>query len=221
MPLCGNGLGANVRGGTVVAFLIGMLTDRIVIFVSGTEQGGKYLENTWPLASCPRKDYQCFFWPTTPCTVTQDEIGSAHVLTPGEYRGLMRKGKIPKNINHHKVWTFNSQFMPGTDLPSGASKRIYDYAQTLISAVPEADNPEYVALLKKAAESILERDNDIDGYNYAARNLKVHHALVFYSMRPNPRNAHELDRIMKDIIPKDFDPETAFGLPVRGTYMFA
>jgi len=218
MPLAGNGLGANVRGGTVVAFLIGLLTNRIVIFVNNAEQGGDYLESEWPLVSCPRMDYQCFFWPTTPCTLTQDEIGNAYVLTPGEYRGLLRRGVIPKDIDHHKVWTFNSQFLPVTDLPGGSSRRIYDYAQTLISAVPEADNPEYVAMLKKAAETILVRDDDIDGYNYAARSLKVHHALVFYSMRPNPRSASELDSIMNDIIPKDFEPESAFGLPIRGTY---
>jgi hypothetical protein len=217
MPLSGNGLGANVRTGMVLALLLGLISERVVIFVNNAMKGDRYLKTAWPLASCPRKDYQCFFWATTPCTVTQDEIENAYGLTQPEYRSLMYRNKRPESIEHHKVWIFHSRFMPILDLPKMAAKTLYQHALTLISAVPEAENPEYVALLKRAAEAIRAHDAPRDGYNYAAASMKVQHALAFYSMRPNPRNAHELDRILTDIIPSDFQPDTSVGLPIRGT----
>lgn len=217
MPLCGNGLGSNVRGGMVLALLMGLISDRIVVFVNNAKRGNAFLQSKWPLASCPRKDYQCFFWATTPCTLTQEEIHKAYSLTKLEYKELMKRNKRPKNIDHHKVWTFNSQFMPLVVLPGRAAETLYQYARKLIAAVPEATNPGYAALLKKAAETILVADPPRDGYSYAGATMKVHHALAFYSMRPNPRNAHELDRIVTDIIPSNFRPENSVGLPIRGS----
>jgi hypothetical protein len=218
MPLCGNGLGANVRGGMVVALLMGLITDRIVLFVNNAKEGNSYLRSNWLLASCPRKDYQCFFWATSPCTVTQDELKNAYSLGQPEYRDIMKKNKRPKSIEHHKVWTFNSQFMPVSGLPDHAAETLYQYALTMIASVPEAENPEYVKLLKRAAETIRTADNPRDGYNYAAANMKVHHALTFYSMRPNPRYTDELNQIMSHIIPSNFQPENSVGLPIRGKF---
>ena len=68
VPLGGNGLGAHVRGAMVQAFIMGLISDRIVLFVNNAPKGNKYLKGPWLLASCPqRKDYQCFFMPTSPC----------------------------------------------------------------------------------------------------------------------------------------------------------
>jgi hypothetical protein len=217
MPLCGNGLGANVRGGMVLALLMGLVSNRVVLFTSGAQQGSEYLRNPWPLASCPRRDYQCFFWAASPCTVTQDEIGNAHVLTRPQYRSLVKKGRIPQDIDHHKVWTFNSQFMPPTWMPPSALSLLHAYATKLIDAVPQDQYPVYVDLLTQAANSILADDEPRIGYDYAAANVKVSHALSFYSTRPNPSHAQKLNEIMDEIVPKDLDPEKSMGLPIRGT----
>lgn len=216
MPLSGNGLGANVRGGMVVAMLMGLVSDRIVIFVNKAAGGSKFLKSAWQLASCPRKDYQCFFWPTTPCTLTQNEIDNAYELTRAEYRKLMKESKEVKPIEHHKVWYFKPHFTPLVSLPTRAAETLYQHALSLISAVSETENPEYVTLLKGAAEAIRTNDDPREGYNYAAASLKVHHAISFYSMRPNPHNAHKLDRILSDIIPSSFQSDTSVGLPIRG-----
>lgn len=215
--LSGIGLGANVRAGMVVALLVGLISDRIVIFVNNAARGVKHLKGAWPLASCPRKDYQCFFWPTTPCTLTFDEIDNAYELTRIEYRKLTKENKELKSIEHHKVWYFQLPFTPLISLPTKAAEALYKHALTLISAVSETENPQYVAFLRVAAEAIRTYDGPRAGYNYAAASLKVHHALSFYSMRPNPRMAHELDRYLTDIIPRNFTPETSVGLPIRGT----
>jgi hypothetical protein len=220
MPLGGNGLGSNVRGGMVVAFLIGLSTDRIVLFVNNARGANHNLHKKWSLASCPRHDYQCFFWPTSPCTLTNDEINSAYALTQDDYRKFMKKDDQLKHIEQHKVWSFNTPFLPVIHLPTYAGERLYQHAITLISAISKEEFPIYHTLLMEAAETIRVADTLRDGYNYAAANTKVQHALAFYSMRPNPRSAHQLDQILDHIIPETFPPETSIGLPIRGMYLF-
>ena len=220
MPLGGNGLGSNVRGGMVVGLLIGLITDRIVLFVNNVKGASYYMDKTWSLASCPRKDYQCFFWPTSPCTVTHDDIKNAYALTRDDYRKVIKENDQLKHIAEHKVWAFNTPFLPVVTLPTHAADTLYQHAITLIAAVSKENHPNYHSLLMQAAETIRIPDEFRKGYNYAAANMKVQHALGFYAMRPNPRNAHELDLILNDIIPKTFPPETSIGLPIRGTTVF-
>jgi hypothetical protein len=216
MPLGGNGLGSNVRGGMIVALLMGLSSDRIVLFVNNAKKSDSNMKKTWTLASCPRRDYQCFFWPTSPCTLTDDEINDAHVLSREDYRKIIKKDVPLNEIAHHKVWAFNTPFMPVTGLPKHAAETLYRHSLVLISAVSEERYPNYYKLLMEAAESIRVKDDPRPGYDYAAANAKVQHALAFYSMRPNPRSAHELDQILHNIIPKSFPPETSIGLPIRG-----
>jgi hypothetical protein len=217
MPLGGNGLGSNVRGGMVVGLLIGLITDRIVLFVNDVKGASYYMDKPWSLASCPRKDYQCFFWPTSPCTVTHEEIKKAYALTRDDYRKVIKGNDQLKHIEEHKVWAFNTPFLPVVTLPKHAADTLYQHAITLIAAVSKEQYPTYHSLLMEAAATIRIPDDARPGYNYAAANTKVQHALAFYAMRPNPRNAHELDLILNHIIPKTFPPETSIGLPIRGT----
>ena len=218
MPLGGNGLGSNVRGGMVVGLLIGLITDRVVLFVNNVKGAGYHMDKIWSLASCPRKDYQCFFWPTSPCTITHDEIKNAHALTRDDYRKVIKGNDQLKYIEQHKVWVFNTPFLPVVSLPTHAAETLYQHAMTMITAVSKKKHPRYHALLMEAVETIRVPDELRKGYNYAAANTKVQHALAFYAMRPNPQYAHELDLILKDIIPETFPPETSIGLPIRGTY---
>ena len=216
LGLSGNGLGANVRGGMVLAYLLGLLSNRVVLFVNKAEKGGKYLQEPWALASCPREDYQCFFMPPSPCTLTDDEIQHAHQLTPPEFRQLMRFGGKARSISHHKVWSFTSPFIPITNMPQDAMKLLYKYSMKLISAVPQSTYPDYVEMLKTAAKTIKVKDSPRNGYDYAAASYKMHHALGFYSMRPNPTSARKLEDIMKEVIPPSIEADSSIGLPIRG-----
>jgi hypothetical protein len=202
----------------VVGLLIGLSTDRIVLFVNNVSSSSQSMKKPWSLASCPRKDYQCFFWPTSPCTITNDDIAKAYTLTRDDYRKVVKENDQLKHIDHHKVWAFNTPFLPVVSLPKHAGEKLYQHALTLISAITKDERPRYHSLLMEAAKSIREVDELRRGYNYAAANTKVQHALAFYAMRPNPTNAHKLDRILTDIIPKTFPPETSIGLPIRGTW---
>jgi hypothetical protein len=193
------------------------VTNRIVLFVNNAEQGNDYLRLPWPLASCDRFDYQCFFMPPTPCTVTQDEIANAYQVTNKDFRAIMKRNSILPEAAHHKVWTFNSQFVPITYFPRKAMQMLQKHAEKLVAAVPKYKYPGYVKLLKEAAATIGKKDDHRDGYNYAAASFKVHHALTLYSLRPNPTSAQKLAEVMIDIIPKDLDPERAVGLPIRAS----
>jgi hypothetical protein len=217
MALSGNGLGANVRTGMMPALLIGLMTNRIVVFVNNAKQGQDTLRRPWPLASCSRRDSQCFFWPTTPCALTEDEIKNAHVLSDGDARGLIQREALPKpDVLGAKVWHYKPMLIPVDRVPSRATERLSKYAMELISAVNESQHPEYVALLRKAANTIRGADDRRQGYHYAAASFKLQHALTMYAMRPNPTSLRKLDDILTEVIPMNLDPETSFGLPVRG-----
>jgi hypothetical protein len=217
MALSGNGLGANVRTGMMPALLIGLMTNRIVIFVNNAKQGQDMLRRPWPLASCKRRDAQCFFWPTTPCTLTEDEIKNAHVLSDGDARGLIQREALPKpDVLDAKVWHYRPMLIPVDRVPSRATETLCKYAMELISEVNESQHPEYVALLRKAANAIRGADDRRQGYHYAAASFKLQHALTMYAMRPNPTSLRKLNDILMEVIPSNLDPETSFGLPVRG-----
>lgn len=218
MGLGGNGLGANVRGGMVPALAIGLMTDRVVVFVNNANVGPKHVQEPWALASCPRRDYQCFFLPLTPCTLTQEDIANAYTLSVDESNGLTRKNVLPdSSLNKHKVWRFQSSSMPISTFLKVAADSLHKYATDFIAALPASTQTENIAVLQKAAEAIRIEDDHRQGYHYTAASNKIQHALTLYSMRPNPSNAAKLDNIMNDITPYDFDPEMAVGLPVRGT----
>ena len=216
MELSGNGLGANVRTGMVPAYLVGLVSNRVVLFVNKGGKEGKYLRKQWALASCPREDYQCFFMPPSPCTLTDDEIENAHQLGRKESRQLMRFGREIPSISHHKVWSFPNPSVPAVDQLQDAMELLYNYSMKLISAVPESAYPDYVEMLKTAAMTIKAADSPRKGYNYAAASHKVHHALTFYSMRPNPTSARKLEDIMEEVIPSSIEADTSIGLPIRG-----
>ena len=221
VPLGGNGLGANVRGAMVPAYLMGLTSNRIVLFVNNAPLGDEYLSEPWILASCPRRDYQCFFMPNSPCTLTDDEIASAYRLDRMQLRKLTQLSMYIKAAEGNRVWRFNSQFFPTEKIGHRAVTKLQEYARILVDAVPDtADNANFIALLNMAVESISSVNERREGtYNFAARWNKVYHALTMYSMRPNPSSAADLDKIMLEIVPNDLNPEMAFGLPVRGTFL--
>lgn len=75
-----------------------------------------------------------------------------------------------------------------------------------------------IQTLKKAAKLILveEPDDPSRPYVYIGGKSKVNHAAVFYTMRPHPVYSKIIDKNLEKIFPKDFNPENALGLPIRG-----
>jgi hypothetical protein len=219
MALGGNGLGANVRGGMVPAMMLGLMTNRVVLFMNNIQatNATQYMQSPWPLASCPRKDYQCFFWPISPCVLTEDDVDNAYQLSFPESRKLVKRSEIPEHAQHFKVWVWSTTSQPISGFHQESADILYTYAQTLVSNVQsESESTEYLDLLNRAVELVRSEDVLRDGYHYAAASYKIQHAAAIYTMRPHPVMSQKLHDIVSEIMPPDLNPDHAVGLPVRG-----
>jgi hypothetical protein len=210
--LSNNGLGANIRSGATTLLIAGLITDRIVLFVNNAPKGHK----PWDLASCDRRDAQCFFLPSSPCTITHKDVKDAYLLKKPEQRALLKKGELPKEHMDNKVWAVQLSFVPILKTPKHLSVSLHNYSKSLIDEVPETDPR--LPVLKLAMDHLLDEELPRSGYNFAAANLKLNHALNFYAMRPNFEYSAKMEKILEEIIPDDFDAENSFGLPIRGEF---
>jgi len=218
VPLKPHGLGANVRTGIVPALMAGLVTNRVVVLVNDSPTGHDDVRKAWPLASCDRKDAQCSFLPLSPCTLSLDDIENAHVFTNrGDFRRVLKQGRIPPDMakfNDKKVWLFRKATGHTVQLPEIAVERLQNYSRSLVSHVTDERRP----ILDQAIERMGEEDPPREGLNFVMANLKVHHALVFYSIRPNRDVSSRLNHIQNTILGNGFDSSQSVGLPVRGTY---
>jgi hypothetical protein len=221
MSLHQSGLGANIRTGVVPAMMLGLMTDRVVLVMNNVpksvEVPNRRLHDNWPLVSCPRQDFQCFFWPTSPCVLTEDDITTAYALNISESRGL-RDNVIPNYADHHKVWIWDTELLPMDGYHSPSAEKLYDIAQQMVTRVPESIGSHYKNLLSKAVEQIRVDDGVREGFNHLNSRSKVQHTFTIYSLRPLPQVSKMLEAKLFDIIPDNFNPAYSIGLPVRGLY---
>jgi hypothetical protein len=212
------GLGAVMRLGVVNGLMAGIATNRTVLIINNAPFGPKFLTQEWPLASCPRKDMQCFYLPTTPCTLTEEELRDAKQLERGETRQVFRMGEIPKHLMDERVLLMDivlrPQRTPPTFRPVLQEIVMTHLIDPLVREHP--DDPR-IPMFRKAADSVLVMEPEDGSYYYFGSISKASHALVFYAMRPNLHYAQKLDHIMKQTIPKNFDPDLALGIPIRAS----
>ena len=214
------GLGANVRSGIVPALMLGLMTDRIVLLTNNIPESVPVpiykLHESWPLASCPREDFQCFFWPTSPCVLTEEDITNAYALNTSESRDL-HDGIIPHYADHQKVWFWDTDLLPIHDYHAPSADKLYAYAQQLLSRQPEWMRSEYKDVLQQAVEYIRNDDGIREGFQFTNSRSKIQHTLTIYALRPLPHLAKMLETQLRDIIPDNFNPNYSIGLPVRGS----
>jgi hypothetical protein len=214
--LVGDELGTNVRGSMVPALVMGLVTNRVVLFVNNALHG---VTEPWPLASCPRQDYQCFFMPTSPCVLTQQDIQDAYTLTSKEAHNLLYKEQLPdSSLDQHKVWRYESTSTPVDHVAKLAAEALFQRAVELITLTSDPNSPSpHTALLRRAAETIRTPDAPRVGYHYAAASHRIQHTLALYATRPNPSSTQKLNDMVANLVPHDFDPETSVGVHIRGT----
>jgi hypothetical protein len=228
--VAGAGLGASVRIGAVNSLLMGIATDRIAVFVNDFQGGAPFLELPLLLASCPRRDIQCFYLPSTPCTITAEDLRKATVLPEVDARDLRRQGILDKpeylnatilvvepKINPPKKWSIQVKIQ----------NRLYDIAMNLIDGIRESAPPEQVQVLEAAAARIKLDNATIGGYGannestaeytYGNRYTKTAHAALMYLLRPNLNYQRLSDEMVASIVPDDIDRSLSIGLPIRGS----
>mmetsp|Transcript_5138 Transcript_5138/g.8437 ORF Transcript_5138/g.8437 Transcript_5138/m.8437 type:complete len:742 (+) Transcript_5138:42-2267(+) len=226
-----SGLGAAFRLGAVSTILMAIATDRIPIFVNNLDGGGaKFLKNPSQLASCPRGDHQCFYLPTTPCTLLAKDIRNAMVLPEYDARDLRRQGILfnttyadatilvtEPRLNPPKQWSIQTKIQA----------KLYAIAMQLIDGMRDAAPPAQLQVLEAAAARI-QLDNATIAYGenknassteyiYSNRYTKTAHATLMYLMRPNRHYQRLSDEIVASVVPKDVDRSRSIGLPIRGS----
>jgi hypothetical protein len=215
VSLAKSGYGSNVRLGAVPALMAGIATNRVVLFINNAPVGPKFLRDPWTLASCDRRDAQCFFLPTSPCVLTEDELSNAYQLQRNEMRNMFRVGQVPREHTDDRVLVVNLKFRPQR-MPLNLRPALHDLSMHLLDHLPKNDR--LLPMLQAAANRILEEDatQETSSYTYVGINSPVYHALVLFTVRPNAKYAQQIDDIVEDIMPSDFDPDFTVGLPIRG-----
>ena len=214
-----NGIGANMRLAAVPALMAGLATGRIILFVNNAPTGPAFLQEPWMLASCERRDAQCFFLPASPCTITHEELASAYQLKRGEMRRIFRRGEVPEVHVNDRVLILHLSFRPQRQ-PENLREVLYNLSQTVVERVVASADSRLAHMLHKAAEAILnEEEPPTTTFNYYGANSAVFHSLLLYAMRPNPQSTMRMDEILAEILPPDFAADSSLGLPIRGAYV--
>jgi hypothetical protein len=215
VSLAKSGYGSNVRLGAVPALMAGIATNRVVLFINNAPVGPKFLREPWALASCNRRDAQCFFLPASPCVLTEDELSNAYQLQRNEMRSMFRLGQVPQEHIDDRVLLVNLKFRPQR-VPVNLRPALHNLSMHLLDHLPNDDRR--LPMLQAAANRILEEDTtqQTSSYAYVGINSPVYHALVLFTVRPNAKYAQQIDDIVEDIMPSDFDPDFTVGLPIRG-----
>jgi hypothetical protein len=219
VPLKHSGLGGQVRLITAPVLMVGIASDRVILFVNNSPVGPNYLREPWDLSSCPRRDKQCFFLPDSPCVLTHNEIQNATELGKGERRALFKTGRLPDHMENERVIVMNMKDRPQRT-PLNFRNKIAHFARQFLIDPLARENPgdPRLPLLSAAADHILQEDESIDDlFYYHGRNFQAHHAMVFFSMRPKVEFAERIDRIVDSTLGDNHRTDLALGLPIRAS----
>lgn len=109
------GMGHSLRYGAVSSLLLGLGTDRVVLYPT-----------PWIAASCKeRHSHQCFFMPMTPCVITQEELDNAPLLSNGEVSQMRRTGVVDDKYKDKRVIKEVSSSGLNGNLQPATAKRPY------------------------------------------------------------------------------------------------
>ena len=220
-----SGLGISIRKGAVNTILMAIATNRISMFVNNFSGGASFFKTHSHSESCYRGDIQCFFLPSTPCTVLVDDLKNATILPKEGVRNILRQGKIrmPKYADA-RILAMESILDPlnHPSMHEMVQRRLHTIALQLIDGIRKSTQPEQILVLETAAARI-KMDNSFDVRNtnnttstYDNRYSKTAHAALMYLMRPNAKYQQMSDEIVSHAIPKDFDQSLSIGLSIFG-----
>lgn len=220
------GAGATFRSGAVSALLAGLAMNRVVVFVNGRTFGGVQMKSIWNLAStskCPRGDYQCYFLPTTPCVLTEEEVKHAARQQKkwlGDSLKVLQRGKALGNLTDERIIVLDAPPVPVYMTSSAKNRirrRIYELVKDLGAKynVPQAIIDELQSDPTAAKSALGPTQPQL--YDHAAS--PFHHAALLYVLRPNWKFRQELDQMVQKALPtRGFHNEWSFGVPIRGSY---
>jgi hypothetical protein len=200
MPLTGAGLGALLRIHVFSAVKAALGTGRVLLFHNNVRNSTQNkLTPGWEHVSCARMDYQCFFRPTTPCSLTDKDLATAHVLSPSEAHQMMKHSRHPED---QRVVVFKPNRMNYPDPPM-MRQELHRIAHKMIEDGLVPNTPK----VQQSAALIKEPTGGAD----------LMGATLFYFLRPRPDYSEQLQHIQSDLFPADWDIRPSIGMPIRGT----
>jgi hypothetical protein len=216
-PVSFMGYGAVIRTSMIDKLLLGLASNRVVLFINSIDSAPlEYMTREWPLASCPRKDLQCMHMPLSPCVITQDDLDHGLVLGNNEYKNFRHS---PEIYNSEKVVILNSIDAMARQHPKGLADAFVNIIQSLYS---KHQGDSRLRLESKLPWHLDEKEL-LEVYEYILDERQgmwwvPNQAAVFYLTRPNIEARVKIDEAMNKIFPPGFDPNSAIGLPIRGTH---
>jgi len=158
-----NGLGANVRMGIIPSLLAGIVANRTLVIE----------QDDWSLASCPSKNWNCFFQPLSSCILP--DTNHSHTLTRPERRRLFAKGELPEAVQDVPIIYLSLAYRPQR-IPNAL------YATIAQRTSIHPCDPYYSQLQQAALD--LQQPWTAPAYNYYGAGDAVFAAAMVYSLQP-------------------------------------
>eukprot|EP00536_Pseudo-nitzschia_multiseries_P016846 jgi/Psemu1/292734/fgenesh1_pg.1265_\ len=223
IPIGSIGFGAFLNTQASLCILLALRTGRIPIFSSRSYfywQKRKGDQDPWLLAplNCSRKDMQCYFLPTSPCTVTIEDLKNAPTYgsTRQEQRFLRKNVTIPPELEAERVVVLNPGLSGIPKYIPGIGGVVHKVVTELLSEWKMTENEGEDSLLTEEWEAIDLAHQWILEKAKADPNALLRQVYV-YMLRPNPYYKDLLNRQMSRIGTKNINPSETIGLAIRGS----
>ena len=203
-------LGANFKLGAMAALKASLATGRVALYINSfNHTKHRWLQKPWTLASCPRRDYQCFFRPPSPCVLTHEEYQTAHFLNKSETRMLFRQGSLP-HLEHERVVVYTPNFRPQRE-PPRMRERLARIGIFLVQQGLIPNNDIIQKAIQRIKTPVDERAAAFEGDDELAGGL------LLYVSRPRPEHLEQLRLIQDQIVNTQDQSSTSIGLPIRAS----
>lgn len=210
------GFGAALRIGAMDPYFLGLVSDRTVLVMNTLskdiiDNGG--FNRPLKLAGCERKDMQCVFMPSSPCVITMDDLSKAPNLSPQELKEFRSKGVLQEKYANEKVIIVEPSLNGHKPLPFGLQDALVNKISSLYAQRDDnSSTPKPWELNKAVLEKVYKFIRE-----KGATQWIFHHLIYLYILRPNVSSRATIDKTINKVIPDNFNPGTAIGLPIRGT----
>ncbi len=210
----GVGFGAAVRAGLMDPMFLGLTLGRVVLFINSVSVAPEgFIRDNWLLGSCPRRDMQCSFMPSSPCVITEEDLQKAPTIPKDDMEDIRRTGKLGPEYENEKVVIFNPNSKGHQNIPTGLRTAFVNIISSLYNGRAMVEEPSHdwefdEKTLQKAKDYIL--NERIDRWI-------PHQAATFYVLRPNMEKRNHIEKAIEAILPENFDFQSTFGFPIRGT----
>jgi hypothetical protein len=142
--------------------------------------------------------------PASPCVITKEELANAPILTSKELNEMHSLGIVNDKFKQERVIQVNPPGILNGNLQPPTVKQAI--LETIRSLYNNSD-------LEKNESAM---DEMMDKISKSMGKWTADHAATLYIMQPNQFYQEQISDRMNQIFPKDFNPQRAIGLPIRG-----